>query len=161
MRCRTSGQTSANTTSSRSHAVFQIILRRGKNKQLYGKFSLIDLAGNERAADTISSDRQTRMEGAEINKSLLALKAHAHSHASMCYCAHPLIYCYKTYISNHYVLVNTRMFSIVNSMIVYCAHFISEFHLYKYVVFLGMYPSSGTLFRAHTIPPIEAHSSAA
>lgn len=35
---------------------------------------MIDLAGNERGADTISSDRQTRMEGAEINKSLLALK---------------------------------------------------------------------------------------
>jgi len=35
---------------------------------------LIDLAGNERGADTSSADRQTRMEGAEINKSLLALK---------------------------------------------------------------------------------------
>jgi len=42
--------------------------------RLYGKFSLIDLAGNERGADTSSSDRMTRMEGAEINKSLLALK---------------------------------------------------------------------------------------
>lgn len=41
---------------------------------MHGKFSLIDLAGNERGADTSSSDRQTRMEGAEINKSLLALK---------------------------------------------------------------------------------------
>uniref|UniRef100_A0A915LZC3 Kinesin-like protein n=1 Tax=Meloidogyne javanica TaxID=6303 RepID=A0A915LZC3_MELJA len=73
---RTAGQTSANSNSSRSHAVFQIILRkREKNEDaLYGKFSLIDLAGNERGADTISSDRQTRLEGAEINKSLLALK---------------------------------------------------------------------------------------
>ncbi|XP_077376684.1 kinesin-like protein KIF2A isoform X2 [Festucalex cinctus] len=70
--CRTSGQTSANAHSSRSHAVFQIILRR-KGK-MYGKFSLIDLAGNERGADTSSADRQTRLEGAEINKSLLALK---------------------------------------------------------------------------------------
>ncbi|XP_015252243.1 PREDICTED: kinesin-like protein KIF2A isoform X4 [Cyprinodon variegatus] len=70
--CRTSGQTSANAHSSRSHAVFQIILRR-KGK-MHGKFSLIDLAGNERGADTSSADRQTRMEGAEINKSLLALK---------------------------------------------------------------------------------------
>ncbi|KAF4072501.1 hypothetical protein AMELA_G00263750 [Ameiurus melas] len=70
--CRTSGQTSANAHSSRSHAVFQIILRR-KGK-MHGKFSLIDLAGNERAADTSSADRQTRLEGAEINKSLLALK---------------------------------------------------------------------------------------
>eukprot|EP00112_Aurelia_sp_Birch-Aquarium-sp1_P008391 Seg1922.6 transcript_id=Seg1922.6/GoldUCD/mRNA.D3Y31 product="Kinesin-like protein KIF2A" protein_id=Seg1922.6/GoldUCD/D3Y31 len=80
MKVRTSGQTSANANSSRSHAVFQIVLRKpgvgryGGLGQLYGKFSLIDLAGNERGADTSSSDRQTRMEGAEINKSLLALK---------------------------------------------------------------------------------------
>lgn len=73
---RSAGQTSANSNSSRSHAVFQIILRRREKNSdvLYGKFSLIDLAGNERGADTISSDRQTRLEGAEINKSLLALK---------------------------------------------------------------------------------------
>lgn len=72
---RTSGQTSANQHSSRSHAVFQIILRNNTAKKpLYGKFSLIDLAGNERGADTSSANRQTRMEGAEINKSLLALK---------------------------------------------------------------------------------------
>ncbi|XP_053536365.1 kinesin-like protein KIF2A isoform X2 [Ictalurus punctatus] len=70
--CRTSGQISANAHSSRSHAVFQIILRR-KGK-MHGKFSLIDLAGNERGADTSSADRRTRLEGAEINKSLLALK---------------------------------------------------------------------------------------
>ncbi|XP_056323270.1 kinesin-like protein KIF2A [Danio aesculapii] len=70
--CRTSGQTSANAHSSRSHAVFQIIVRR--RGKLHGKFSLIDLAGNERGADTSSADRQTRLEGAEINKSLLALK---------------------------------------------------------------------------------------
>ena len=55
--------------------VSQIILRHSNNKKsLYGKFSLIDLAGNERGADTSSANRQTRMEGAEINKSLLALK---------------------------------------------------------------------------------------
>lgn len=71
---RTSGQTSANQNSSRSHAVFQIILRQRKTGRLHGKFSLIDLAGNERGADTSSANRQTRMEGAEINKSLLALK---------------------------------------------------------------------------------------
>ncbi|KAG0704647.1 Kinesin-like protein Klp10A [Chionoecetes opilio] len=79
---RTSGQTTANNQSSRSHAVFQIILRnldriekQGDTAyKLHGKFSLIDLAGNERGADTSSANRQTRMEGAEINKSLLALK---------------------------------------------------------------------------------------
>nr|prf mitotic centromere-associated kinesin [Cricetulus griseus] len=70
--CRTSGQTFANSNSSRSHACFQILLRA--KGRLHGKFSLVDLAGNERGADTSSADRQTRMEGAEINKSLLALK---------------------------------------------------------------------------------------
>ena len=71
---RTSGQTSANNHSSRSHAVFQLQLKKRSNNRMRGKFSLIDLAGNERGADTSSSNRTTRMEGAEINKSLLALK---------------------------------------------------------------------------------------
>ncbi|XP_048102856.1 kinesin-like protein KIF2C isoform X1 [Alosa alosa] len=70
--CRTSGQTFANANSSRSHAVLQIILRR--NLQLHGKFSLVDLAGNERGMDVRSNDRQTLAETAEINRSLLALK---------------------------------------------------------------------------------------
>ncbi|XP_038859325.1 kinesin-like protein KIF2C isoform X3 [Salvelinus namaycush] len=70
--CRTSGQTSANANSSRSHAVLQVILRR--RNQVHGKFSLVDLAGNERGIDVRSSDRQTLVETAEINRSLLALK---------------------------------------------------------------------------------------
>jgi len=37
-------------------------------------FSVFAMTGNERGADTSSANRQTRMEGAEINKSLLALK---------------------------------------------------------------------------------------
>ncbi|XP_051789093.1 kinesin-like protein KIF2C isoform X2 [Erpetoichthys calabaricus] len=69
---RTSGQTFANSSSSRSHAVLQIILKH--HGRLHGKFSLVDLAGNERGADVCSSDRQTLVEGAEINRSLLALK---------------------------------------------------------------------------------------
>lgn len=45
-----------------------------KNKKFCGKLILCDLAGSERAADTQSNTRQRRLEGAEINKSLLALK---------------------------------------------------------------------------------------
>ncbi|XP_034744093.1 kinesin-like protein KIF2C isoform X2 [Etheostoma cragini] len=73
--CRTSGQTSANANSSRSHAILQIILRRNdRATTLHGKFSLIDLAGNERGTDVSSNDRSTLVETAEINRSLLALK---------------------------------------------------------------------------------------
>lgn len=69
---RTTASTSANLDSSRSHAILQITLKDG-NKQ-YGKMSFIDLAGSERGADVVDTTKQTRMDGAEINKSLLALK---------------------------------------------------------------------------------------
>ena len=37
------------------------------------RISFIDLAGSERASDSTDTDKQTRMEGAEINQSLLAV----------------------------------------------------------------------------------------
>ncbi|CAM9960373.1 unnamed protein product [Ectocarpus fasciculatus] len=73
-RNRTTHATESNDQSSRSHAICQICVRDVSNGRLYGKLSLIDLAGSERGADTKSHNRQRRMEGADINKSLLALK---------------------------------------------------------------------------------------
>ncbi|CAE6193673.1 unnamed protein product [Arabidopsis arenosa] len=86
---RSTGSTGANEESSRSHAILQLVVkkhvevketRRSNNDsnesrgKVVGKISFIDLAGSERGADTTDNDRQTRIEGAEINKSLLALK---------------------------------------------------------------------------------------
>jgi hypothetical protein len=71
---RKSGKTAHNPSSSRSHAVFEIVFRKYGAKTIHGKFSLIDLAGNEIAAGMSSSNDLRRVEGAEINKSLLALK---------------------------------------------------------------------------------------
>ena len=75
---RTTEATNANQTSSRSHAVFQVNVHktpRTKNtsvETLSGKLSLIDLAGSERG--TVTENRGIRlMEGAKINRSLLAL----------------------------------------------------------------------------------------
>ncbi len=70
---RTTHSTAANDTSSRSHAICQIKVRDQQGKGL-GKLLIVDLAGSERAQDTQSNNRQRRLEGAEINKSLLALK---------------------------------------------------------------------------------------
>ncbi|OMJ75545.1 hypothetical protein SteCoe_25279 [Stentor coeruleus] len=72
MEFRTTGQTGANDDSSRSHAILEINLKQGK--KVVGKMSFIDLAGSERGADVSGADFKTRMDGAEINKSLLALK---------------------------------------------------------------------------------------
>lgn len=73
------GSTGANSDSSRSHAIMQVLLKpasagRKKSVEPIGKLSFIDLAGSERGADRGEADLKTRMEGAEINKSLLALK---------------------------------------------------------------------------------------
>ncbi|CAM0881776.1 unnamed protein product [Alopecurus aequalis] len=77
---RSTGTTGANEESSRSHAILQLVIKKrvdgsdSKPPRLAGKLSFIDLAGSERGADTTENDKQTRIEGAEINKSLLALK---------------------------------------------------------------------------------------
>nr|XP_033791379.1 kinesin-like protein KIF24 isoform X2 [Geotrypetes seraphini]XP_033791388.1 kinesin-like protein KIF24 isoform X2 [Geotrypetes seraphini] len=70
---RSTGATGVNSDSSRSHAVIQIQIKNA-SRRMFGRISFIDLAGSERAADARESDKQTKMEGAEINQSLLALK---------------------------------------------------------------------------------------
>ena len=70
---RTVGITGANLDSSRSHAILQIVIKT-RDKEVYSKISFIDLAGSERAVDTIDTNKRTKLDGAEINKSLLALK---------------------------------------------------------------------------------------
>lgn len=81
---RAQGATSANVDSSRSHAVLTINVkcpsrRKARRAEVleddtFGRFSFIDLAGSERGSDAAACDKATRVEGAEINKSLLALK---------------------------------------------------------------------------------------
>lgn len=56
---RTTHATVANDTSSRSHAICQIIVKKGNEDM--GKLILVDLAGSERAQDTQSNNRQRRM----------------------------------------------------------------------------------------------------
>jgi kinesin family protein 18/19 len=75
---RTVEPTSKNETSSRSHAVLQIVVEQQRRSAeiasaiKVGKLCLIDLAGSERA--TVTDNRGARLvEGANINRSLLAL----------------------------------------------------------------------------------------
>ena len=90
---RTQEATAANAVSSRSHAVLQVIIEQHEKSpgtassvkvkdscaqkifltlNKYGKLSMIDLAGSERAAVT-KNRGQRLLEGANINRSLLAL----------------------------------------------------------------------------------------
>lgn len=75
---RTQSPTLANATSSRSHAVLQIHVTQSprtaalSEQRTAATLSIIDLAGSERAAATTNMG-QRMVEGANINKSLLAL----------------------------------------------------------------------------------------
>lgn len=75
---RTMSPTEANAVSSRSHAVLQInVAQKDRNASVdephtMATFSIIDLAGSERASATKNRGERL-LEGANINKSLLAL----------------------------------------------------------------------------------------
>ena len=70
---RAVGKTGANADSSRSHGVIQLRIINQNNME-HSKITFIDLAGSERESDKVNVDKKTRIDGAEINKSLLALK---------------------------------------------------------------------------------------
>uniref|UniRef100_A0A9J7Y895 Kinesin family member 13Ba n=1 Tax=Cyprinus carpio carpio TaxID=630221 RepID=A0A9J7Y895_CYPCA len=76
---RTVAATNMNEESSRSHAVFKIILthtlkdlQSGTSGEKVSKLSLVDLAGSERAAKTGAAGERLK-EGSNINKSLTTL----------------------------------------------------------------------------------------
>ena len=77
-RNRSQEATGANAYSSRSHAVLQVRIEQrdrapGTEEHVKtGKLSLVDLAGSERASKT-NNRGQRMLEGAKINRSLLAL----------------------------------------------------------------------------------------
>ena len=73
-RQRTIGKTGANSESSRSHGIIQIRIYDSENQVEHAKISFIDLAGSERESDKVNVDKKTRIDGAAINQSLLALK---------------------------------------------------------------------------------------
>lgn len=74
-KARTVASTNMNATSSRSHAVFTIVLTITKEKSgrsMVSKIHMVDLAGSERATATGASGQRLK-EGANINKSLSTL----------------------------------------------------------------------------------------
>lgn len=78
-KARTVAATNMNETSSRSHAVFTLILTQRRHDvetsmdtEKVAKISLVDLAGSERATSTGATGARLK-EGAEINRSLSTL----------------------------------------------------------------------------------------
>ncbi|KAI8093344.1 uncharacterized protein BX664DRAFT_357800 [Halteromyces radiatus] len=82
--CRTTGSTDMNAVSSRSHAIFSVILKQQlddddqpdqqvpSKKTIISKFHFVDLAGSERLKRTNAQGDRAR-EGIAINSGLLAL----------------------------------------------------------------------------------------
>lgn len=80
---RKTGVTGANSKSSRSHAVILVNLSKegveghvseAAEQKHFGSIVFVDLAGSERGSDRKEMGAEVKNEGAEINKSLLALK---------------------------------------------------------------------------------------
>ncbi|EIE88484.1 hypothetical protein RO3G_13195 [Rhizopus delemar RA 99-880] len=74
---RTTGSTDMNSVSSRSHAIFSVILKQRwrqprEEKVIVSKFHFVDLAGSERLKRTNAQGDRAR-EGISINAGLLAL----------------------------------------------------------------------------------------
>lgn len=90
----------------------------------------MDLAGSERAADSRDPDRLSRMEGAEINQSLLAVSA---THTIGC---NTILYCSLSHTHNMGLLLT-------------CSLFVSAER---------MYPFSGPRAVTHTVQTEQAHA---
>ncbi|KAI8067246.1 hypothetical protein BDF21DRAFT_426139 [Thamnidium elegans] len=78
--CRTTGSTDMNSVSSRSHAIFSVIIKQQLGddesttnmRTIVSKFHFVDLAGSERLKRTNAQGDRAR-EGISINSGLLAL----------------------------------------------------------------------------------------
>lgn len=73
--CRTTGSTDMNLNSSRSHAIFTLVLRQVKsdiNQSIISKIHFVDLAGSERLKKTNAIGSRVK-ESISINSGLLAL----------------------------------------------------------------------------------------
>ncbi|KAJ8982849.1 hypothetical protein NQ317_016011 [Molorchus minor] len=72
---RTTGMTNMNEHSSRSHAIFQIVIEMAEDQSKsikVGKLNLVDLAGSERQSKTGATGDRLK-EATKINKALSSL----------------------------------------------------------------------------------------
>ncbi|CAG0902800.1 unnamed protein product, partial [Darwinula stevensoni] len=83
---RVTGATAMNMQSSRSHAIFTVVIKsivseNGQKEERTGKFHLVDLAGSENAKKTHATGERFE-EGKKINLGLLALRNVLTGHCS-------------------------------------------------------------------------------